>query len=216
MINKIELKNNRNQTILLLLLLLSIVFTPLLLHIPVLLQWDQQLFLHINSYYQPSFWDFALLSITQTGSLEFLFILDVALFIAGKRKLGTYLLILLISYSIVGYGMKLVIDRPRPYLEYTTIFHLGSSFQASFPSGHSLGAAAFSALLYARKNPYFRLYFVIALFVFFTRVFLGMHYPLDVFSGALIGSIIGLLVGTLNLDYIQDYAPLWKEKNNTS
>jgi len=206
-----EARDERKQSFLLPLLLLSLVLAPLMLEIPIFVHLDHELFLQINSYYTPSDWDIIFLSITQLGSLEFLIILDIILFAAGKRKFGTYLLILLISYSIVGYGMKIIVDRPRPYLEYSDIFYLGLNFEGSFPSGHSLGAAAFTALLYVRKNPYLGLYLPLAILVFFSRIFLGMHYPLDVFAGIWIGIIIGIWVGNLKLEHIHDGPPILKK-----
>ena len=209
MIDGITIKIDKSQKLLLVLLLLSIILTPLFLSISFLVQLDHQLFLQINSYYQSSPWDPILLIITHMGSLEFLFLLDITLFVIGKRKMGTYLLILLVSYSIIGYGLKFIIDRPRPYLEYAEISYLGSGFKASFPSGHSLGAAAFSTLLYVRNNPYLKFYLPLAFLVFFTRVFLGMHFPFDVLSGMWIGLIIGILVGNLNLENIHDCTSQW-------
>jgi len=57
----------------------------------------------------------------------------------------------------------------------------------SFPSGHTntaFSAAAFLVLLFGRR---FLLAFLAAFLVGYSRIYLGVHFPLDVFCGALLG-----------------------------
>ncbi|MEK8029427.1 phosphatase PAP2 family protein [Ideonella sp. DXS29W] len=57
----------------------------------------------------------------------------------------------------------------------------------SFPSGHSLHAAAFALLLSAYYPALAPLLWFYALLVAMARVVLGLHYPSDVLMGGLIG-----------------------------
>jgi undecaprenyl-diphosphatase len=64
---------------------------------------------------------------------------------------------------------------------------------ASFPSGHSataFAAAAAIAILSPRMRPYA---LAIAAGVALSRVYLRVHYPLDVLAGALLGAGLGVL-----------------------
>jgi len=202
----------RSRSLILSALAATVLLSPFLLESSILMRWDLQAFLAINAVYRHSVLDPLLWCITQLGSVEFVVILDVFLFVLGRRRWATYLLLLLIAYSVVGYGMKFVIDRPRPYVTYPEIQHMVAVFEGSFPSGHALGASGLAALLYARRNRLLPVALLLAAMVLFTRVFLGLHYPSDVLVGAMIGMLIGLLVGGLDLE-VQDTAPIWRRSD---
>ena len=65
----------------------------------------------------------------------------------------------------------------------------------SFPSGHSavIFCVSTSIFLVFRKRK-FLLLFLISIAVAISRYFLGVHYPLDIFAGALIGIIVPVIV----------------------
>ena len=87
--------------------------------------------------------------------------------------------------------LKPMIDRERPATTHPTVVvqtpvRPGSS---SFPSGHAAGAAAGAYSLtriWVTPLPA-RLLWLAAAAVMSSRVYLGVHYPLDVAVGAMIG-----------------------------
>jgi undecaprenyl-diphosphatase len=67
----------------------------------------------------------------------------------------------------------------------------GGSF--SFPSSHAtniFAAMAWLSLHYRRHLP---LFMIIALLVSYSRIYVGVHYPLDVIGGACLGTSVAFL-----------------------
>jgi undecaprenyl-diphosphatase len=95
-------------------------------------------------------------------------------------------------------GLKALFDRQRPPLRYAepkTLVHV--PHDASFPSGHaatSFAAATMLSFAFPRFAPFL---YVLAAGVAFSRVYVGVHYPLDVFGGALLGVLIAVVLRLL-------------------
>jgi len=119
-----------------------------------------------------------------------LFIL-LSLIFTRKRKVLRSLLFLYAIQSAVIYGLKFLIQRQRPlfFLEMASKLSKGPGeiLEPSFPSAH----AAFSfmmAMLLALWFPRYKIiFFIVAGFIGWTRIYLGLHYPTDVVVGALVG-----------------------------
>ena len=136
--------------------------------------------------------DHALPWFTYLGS-HFALILFIILswIITKRRKVLRHLVLLYAIQSAVIYSLKFLIQRQRPLFLLETASKLskgpGEILDPSFPSAH----AAFSfmmATLLALWFPRYRvIFFIVAGFIGWTRIYLVLHYPMDVIVGALLG-----------------------------
>jgi membrane-associated phospholipid phosphatase len=91
----------------------------------------------------------------------------------------------------VEYPIKYYFRRKRPFIDVVQAVAIGrkpGSF--SFPSGHSASAFAGAWLLRRHYPKLAPLWYAIAALTGFSRVYLGVHYPGDVLSGALAGTVL--------------------------
>jgi undecaprenyl-diphosphatase len=94
-------------------------------------------------------------------------------------------------------GLKHLIGRKRPYVENPEPEPLmTTSLDLSFPSGHAATSFAGATLL-AVLVPRFALpIYALAAAISWSRVYVGVHFPLDVLGGALLGAALALAVAT--------------------
>ncbi len=88
----------------------------------------------------------------------------------------------------VAEGAKYLFDRARPFTwdaEIAPLIKTPSS--SSFPSGHSATAAAGALTLSVIYPAFAPLLVTAGLLVILSRVYLGVHFPVDVLAGAAIG-----------------------------
>ena len=104
------------------------------------------------------------------------------------------------SADIAATLLKRVFDRPRPFEALTDADPLlGATLGASMPSGHAATSFAGAVVLSALVRRWAPAFFVLATAIAFSRVYVGVHYPLDVLAGAFLGAAFGAAVAVLVL-----------------
>jgi undecaprenyl-diphosphatase len=99
-----------------------------------------------------------------------------------------------VAGDVVSTAVKLVVRRHRP-ADHPLVHQLVTY---SFPSGHATTSFACAATLarFAPRNVVALLYLLAAL-ISFSRVYVGVHYPLDVLAGAALGLVVATGLRTL-------------------
>ena len=140
----------------------------------------------------------------------------VMIFLSNRRALGTLLVLLLLVLATRGgpsgrlvalsglmvigladftttYFWKPLFHRPRP-CEVLSGVHLlaGCSRSFSLFSNHAANAFALASLISVHYPPWAFAAGAVAIGVGYSRVYVGVHYPLDVLAGALWGSLLGI------------------------
>lgn len=113
-------------------------------------------------------------------------------FVGRRPDLVWSIMVAVIVVSVLIHGAKLVFDMPRPpyVLDGADLRVIGfRAISGSFPSGHSAAAFAFAGAVCVMRFPLAAKVVVLlaASAVGLSRVAVGIHWPLDVVAGALIG-----------------------------
>ncbi|GAC1532258.1 MAG: phosphatase PAP2 family protein [Acidimicrobiales bacterium] len=95
----------------------------------------------------------------------------------------------------VNQGIGHLVRRPRPYVTHPHVHVLiAKTSDFSFPSDHTVVAAAVAGALFLASIRLGVISAALAVVMAFARVYVGAHYPGDVFAGLVIGSIIAIVL----------------------
>jgi undecaprenyl-diphosphatase len=137
------------------------------------------------------------LSDVGTANAIWVFLALLIAFIQRTRWAAAVQVILavVITGQITDHVAKPLFSRQRPFETYAeTIVYGHRPTTRSFPSGHAAGAIA-GAYTLSRLAPESRpIFWTLAVLVAFSRVYLGVHYPGDIFAGALLGFLVAKFV----------------------
>lgn len=116
--------------------------------------------------------------------------------IAGGKKERWAVVILIVavfSADFLAAGLRHIFGRIRPChaLEGARVL-VGCGGSFSFPSGHATNITAAMVFLTARYRRYAVIFLPIAFVISYSRVYVGVHYPLDVAGGAFLGAAVAM------------------------
>lgn len=169
-----------------------------------IVSWDQELFLFLNSFHTASI-DPVMLWVSEKYTWIPFYAVILAFIIWHYKVrsivvlIGVALVILFADQLTSGF-MKPFFERLRPchepVLEGLVYLAKGCGGKFGFASSHAantFGVAMFLWMLFKTYRWAF-LIFVWATVVSYSRIYLGVHYPLDIIVGGLLGILIAWLV----------------------
>ncbi|MCK9613396.1 MAG: phosphatase PAP2 family protein [Bacteroidales bacterium] len=173
-----------------------------------LIAFDKELLLFLNGYHHP-FLDFIFWYATNAWTWLPVYFILIFLSIKLYRRQAIFI-VLFAAICIACTDLasvnffKEVFQRYRPThnLEIREQVHILHDYRGGlygFVSSHAanfFGLATFLSVVFYRKVRHFiPLIFLWVGIIAYSRIYLGVHYPADIFFGALLGIIIGLLIG---------------------
>lgn len=153
-------------------------------------------FIQINM--RNSIEDKIMISLTSLGNGGVIWIIiGLALLINKKNRKYAFMIItaLILCYVIGNLGLKLLVARTRPFDVMPLIGGLliKPPTDFSFPSGHTMCSFSASVVIFYMNKRIGILALILSGFIGFSRLYLYVHYPSDVFGGMIIGILIGIL-----------------------
>lgn len=112
-----------------------------------------------------------------------------------SRKYGVIVLLSLLMCLLFGNGLlKNLIARPRPCWRHPEVKMLiGIPKDYSFPSGHTFSSFAGSYSIFYWKKKYGYVAFAMAVMIAASRLYFFVHYPTDIFAGAIFGIFLSMV-----------------------
>lgn len=137
--------------------------------------------------------DQAVRSTTDLGSFYAVMGISAGLAATGRRRAAADVLGVGLAAWNIAQANKRFVRRARPYEADGVRRLIRAPTGSSFPSGHAaVGAAVMTVLAdRARSGPGRRLLQAVAVYVPFSRVYCGVHYPTDVLGGVGLGLVLG-------------------------
>ena len=154
-----------------------------------------------------------MLFITQFGDESAFLIIALVMFWCVDKRRGYYLLTVGFVGTIINQFMKLWFRVPRPWFLDENFSVLEQAKEGaggySFPSGHTQSSVGtFGSIAYSTKNKILQIACIIlAIIVPFSRMYLGVHTPLDVLTAAAIAVALIVLLRPLVMGHDGKYIP---------
>lgn len=107
------------------------------------------------------------------------------------------LLVLILSRDILTELIRYLYYRPRPFLALNFTALINGYHTAAFPSGHAAFYFALAGVVYLLNKKWGQYFIGAAAVMGLARVFVGVHWPLDIVAGAIVGFLSVYLTNLL-------------------
>lgn len=171
-----------------------------------IIDWDHNIFIYLNNLGDPK-WDYFWMTITNKKTWIPLYLVIVFIFYKkfGPKKTVVIvlcaLLMILCTDQISKFYKDTLIQRLRPcHDEYVSQFvrlvkdHCGGKY--GFFSGHAtnhMAIAVYVGLIFKDRKWVLPTIILWALMIAYSRIYIGVHYPLDIITGISMGVLFALL-----------------------
>ncbi len=152
----------------------------------------------IQEYLRCDILDIIMPVITRLGSAGIIWILwaFVLIFLKKYRLCGIKMLAGMLTGLMIGnFILKNLIARDRPcWIDSEIAMLVAIPADYSFPSGHTLASVISAVILMQEDKKLGILAVILAALIAFSRMYLFVHFPTDIFGGMLLGLAIGFSV----------------------
>lgn len=109
---------------------------------------------------------------------------------------------------IFSFIVAAIVREPRPYVRFpdqvTTLFRPLLGWK-SFPSDHSLAAFLIVGVAYCFELPGILPLVIMALWIWFGRIYAGVHYPADILAGTVLGTLVLLVYALSGFSLVHEH-----------
>lgn len=119
----------------------------------------------------------------------------VALFAQPLVPMANYAALALVFTSLLVVVVKRAVKRTRPAVDIQGVV---PPDRFSFPSGHTAAAFALAIAMFGAAPWLAPILLLLAIGVGYGRMYLGVHYPLDVAAGAALGLLTGSVIAVID------------------
>lgn len=181
--------------------------------IDTLIEQDKQLFVYLNSLGVESWDQFWMIITNQFNWIPLFLLLFILIFKAYGWKKGIVLVLvatLLVAFSdqfvnlIKDYFGRLRPNNDPTINEMIRILKRPRSF--SFVSGHSTTSFAATTFMILTLKKYYKYSYLLLIWPIlfaYSRIYIGVHYPIDIFVGMLLGILEGFIFYKISLAFLK-------------
>jgi undecaprenyl-diphosphatase len=162
------------------------------------LRWDERLFRLLNGDWFNPLFDRLLPWVTDAGNFVVPLVITAMIIVLVGRLRGLRFLVLAVVSVVVADAIgthifKYLFLRPRPCIALADVRLLvGCTHLPAFPSNHAVNASVLATLTALYMPRLWLPAVALAFLVAYSRVYVGVHYPLDVLAGSLLGIAVAV------------------------
>ena len=159
---------------------------------------DHTLFAYINNLSFKSCW-LDVIGIFLADYAVYALVAGLLLFLLRKKV--RLVLAALSSALIARFGVveliRLLHPRPRPFIQGDIHLLINRVNQLSFPSAHAAFVFGLAVVVYLHNKKMGILFLISAFLISLSRIYVGVHWPMDVLSGALVGVLSAIIINKI-------------------
>lgn len=159
---------------------------------------DKKILDYINDHFKSKFLDKIMPFITVFGDMGFIWVVLAILLMTKEkyREMGIMIMITLFFTTFIGeIIIKNIFKRKRPFNNLTEqSLLIKKPLTYSFPSGHTASSFAVAGVFMSYDSKLSLYITILASLITFSRLYLNVHYPSDVFFGGILGVTCSFLI----------------------